>query len=264
MVTFQVQGLCFSYDTGFSLNDISFSLNAGQLCAVFGPNASGKSTLIKCLAGIYRARCGNISFGGVNLANSKPAAVSKILSYVPQVHEASFTYSVMEMVLMGRNPYVNRFSTPSKDDFNKSLNALEKLNLHQLRNSLFAEISGGQQKMVLIARALAQETPVMLLDEPTAHLDFKNKLLVLKNIKKLVQDRQLIALMSLHDPNEVSLIADQVIIMNDGKAVLQGEPEKTLTPETIKEIYGVDVEVLASGNRKMFAPSLDSEIRGYF
>ncbi len=202
---------------------------------------------------------GAIFFNNVDLATLKSTGVSKILSYVPQIHEASFSYSVMEMVLMGRNPYVNHFSTPRKEDLNKSLDALAKLNLQHLRNASFTEISGGQQKMVLIARALAQDTPVMLLDEPTAHLDFKNKLLVLKSIKKLVREHGLIVLMSLHDPNEVLLVADQVIMMNDGKIVSQGTPDQVLTVDAIKAIYGVDAEIWGSGTQKVFVPSMNFE-----
>ncbi|MCW4017466.1 MAG: ABC transporter ATP-binding protein [Candidatus Bathyarchaeota archaeon] len=259
MVTLQVQDLNFSYENGFSLKDISFSADAGQLCAFFGPNACGKTTLIKCLCDIFKMRSGSILFNDVDLTKLKSTGVSKILSYVPQIHEASFSYSVMEMVLMGRNPYVNHFSTPRKSDLNKSENALATLNLQHLRNESFTEISGGQQKLVLIARALAQETPIMLLDEPTAHLDFKNKLLVLKGIKKLVKEQGLIVLMSLHDPNEVLLVADQVIMMNNGKIISQGTTEQILTVENIKAIYDVDAEIWRSGTKKVFVPSMNLE-----
>jgi iron complex transport system ATP-binding protein len=257
MVTLQVKDVTFSYENGFCLKDISFSADAGQLCAFFGPNACGKTTLLKCLCGVFRLKHGAILFNNVDLTTLKSTGVSKILSYVPQIHEASFSYSVMEMVLMGRNPYVNHFSTPRKADVTKSLNALSALNLQHLRNESFTEISGGQQKLVLIARALAQETPIMLLDEPTAHLDFKNKLLVLKGIKKLVKEQGLIVLMSLHDPNEVLLVADQVIMMNDGKILLQGTTDEVLTVDAIRTIYGVDTEIWSSGTQKVFVPSMN-------
>ena len=258
MVTFQVDALRFSYIHGFSLRNISFSVDSGQLCALLGPNGCGKTTLIKCLAGAYKIAGGSVQFGDADLSVLKQHEVAKLLSYVPQSHDASFSYRVIEMVVMGRNPHVNFFSTPSGKDLAKSVGALEALNISHLRDELYPEISSGQQKLVLIARALAQEAPIMLLDEPTAHLDFKNKLLVLRSIKKLVAHNGLTVLMSLHDPNEVALVADQTIIMNNGEIITQGPTKNVLTPECIKEIYGVNVDVWGSGERKMFVPTLGS------
>jgi iron complex transport system ATP-binding protein len=181
-----------------------------------------------------------------------------MLAYVPQIHEASFPYTVMDMVLMGRNPYIGYFSMPKSEDVDKSLVALTTLKMEYIKDDVFTEISSGQQKMVLIARALAQETPIILLDEPTAHLDFRNKLLVLKNIKNLVKAKDVSVLLSLHDPNEVSLIADHTIIMNNGEIVSQGKTDDVLTSKIIKEIYGIDAELLGAGERKVFVPSMDS------
>jgi iron complex transport system ATP-binding protein len=164
----------------------------------------------------------------------------------------------MDMVLMGRNPYIGYFSMPNSEDVDKSLIALTTLKMEYIKDHVFTEISSGQQKMVLIARALAQETPIILLDEPTAHLDFRNKLFVLKNIKNLVKAKNVSVLLSLHDPNEVSLIADHTIIMNNGEIVSQGKTEEVLTSKIIKEIYGVDAELLDVGERKVFVPSMDS------
>jgi iron complex transport system ATP-binding protein len=263
MVKFGINKLNFSYGNSFSLKDISFSVNSGQICAILGPNASGKTTLIKCLAGVLSKESGAIIFDDRVAKGLTERELSRMLAYVPQTHEASFPYTVIDMVLMGRNPYIGYFSMPKKEDLNMSHMALATLKMEHIKDKAFTEISSGQQKMVLIARALAQETPIMLLDEPTAHLDFKNKLLVLKNIKNLVKAKGVSVLLSLHDPNEVTLIADQTIIMNNGEIVSQGKTEDVLTTRIIKEIYGIDVEVIDVAERKMFVPSMDSIESGF-
>ncbi|MCW4033917.1 MAG: ABC transporter ATP-binding protein [Candidatus Bathyarchaeota archaeon] len=257
MVKLSVNKLNFSYENGFSLKDISFSVGKGQLCAVLGPNASGKTTLIKCIANVLQISSGAIRFDEKDMSLLKQNEISKTMAYVPQVHEASFPYSVTDMVLMGRNPYIGYFSMPKSEDLQKSVDALAALKIEQIKNKAYTQISSGQQKLVLIARALAQETPIILLDEPTAHLDFRNKLLVLKNIKNLVKTKQVTVLMSLHDPNEVSLVADQTLIMNGGEIVSNGRTGDVLTVDVIKEIYGVDVGLADSGERKVFVPSMD-------
>jgi len=258
MVKLSVNKLVFSYGNAFSLEDISFSVTKGQICAILGPNASGKTTLIKCVAGVLSKGSGIISFDDRNADELTERELSRMLAYVPQIHEATFPYTVMDMVLMGRNPYIGYFSMPKREDLDKCLTALTTLKMECVKDDVFTEISSGQQKMVLIARALAQETPIILLDEPTAHLDFRNKLLVLKNIKNLVKEKDVSVLLSLHDPNEVSLIADHTIIMNNGEIISQGKTEAVLTSQVIKEIYGVDAELLDAGERKVFVPSLDS------
>ena len=263
MVKLDVRKLNFSYGKTFSLKEVSFSVDEGQVYAILGPNASGKTTLIKCIAGILSIETGAISFDDRDIAGLTEKELSRILAYVPQIHEASFPYTVMDMVLMGRNPHIGYFTMPKSEDAEKSLSALATLKIQEIKNNVYTEISGGQQKLVLIARALAQETPVILLDEPTAHLDFRNKLLVLKSIKKLVEAKGVSILLSLHDPNEVSLIADHTIIINDGKIVTHGKTQDTLTAKIIQEIYGVDVELAHSGKRNVFVPSMDS-IKGDF
>jgi iron complex transport system ATP-binding protein len=258
MVKLSISKLNFSYGSSFSLKDISFSINKGQICAILGPNASGKTTLIKCITGVLSKGSGAISFDDRDSDGLTERELSRMLAYVPQIHEASFPYTVMDMVLMGRNPYIGYFSMPKSEDLDKSLIALATLKMEYIKDHVFTEISSGQQKMVLIARALAQETPIILLDEPTAHLDFRNKLFVLKNIKNLVKAKEVSVLLSLHDPNEVSLIADHTIIMNNGEIVSQGKTEEVLTSKIIKEIYGIDAELLDVGERKVFVPSMDS------
>jgi iron complex transport system ATP-binding protein len=263
MVKLSVNKLNFSYGNSFSLRDVSFSVESGQICAFLGPNGSGKTTLTKCITGVLKKDSGKISLDDRDMGELKERELSRLLAYVPQIHEASFHYTVTDMVLMGRNPYIGYFSMPKNEDMEKCLSALTMLKIDCIKNSIFTEISGGQQKLVLIARALAQETPFILLDEPTAHLDFRNKLLVLKKIKNLVKAKEVTVLLSLQDPNEVMLVADSTIILNNGEIVSQGKTQEVLTSKIIKEIYGIDAELFDSGERKVFIPSLNS-IKGDF
>jgi iron complex transport system ATP-binding protein len=184
--------------------------------------------------------------------------LAKLIAYVPQLHLASFPYKVIDMVLMGRNPHVTYFSTPKKRDLELSRKALSILGLENIQNRIYTELSGGQQKLVLMARALAQETPLMLLDEPPAHLDLRNSLLILNNIKKLAKEKSIVVLMALHDPNEALLVADKVVMMKDGEIIAEGIPKNVLTPEIIKKIYDIRVEIVSSSNRRIVVSSLDS------
>ncbi|WP_287582546.1 ABC transporter ATP-binding protein [Candidatus Borrarchaeum sp.] len=259
MVELSVTDASFSYAAAdFSLRNISFQISSGEICCLLGPNASGKTTLIKFIAQIIGPGNGRIFFDDRDLLTLQPIELAKLIAYVPQIHIASFPYKVIDMVLMGRNPYVNFFSAPKKRDLEMSTKALSILGLEGIQNRIYTELSGGQQKLVLMARALAQETPLMLLDEPTAHLDIRNSLLILNSITKLVKEKKIIVLMALHDPNEALLVADKVVMMKDGQIIAEGIPKNVLTPESIKEIYDVRVEIVSSFNRRIVVSSLDS------
>jgi iron complex transport system ATP-binding protein len=259
MVELSVTDVSFSYAAAdFSLKNISFQIGSGEICCLLGPNASGKTTLIKFIAQIIGPGTGSIIFDDIDLPTLRPMELAKLIAYVPQLHLASFPYKVIDMVLMGRNPHVTYFSTPKKRDLELSRKALSILGLEDIQNRIYTELSGGQQKLVLMARALAQETPLMLLDEPTAHLDLRNSLLILNNIKKLAKEKSIVVLMALHDPNEALLVADKVVMMKDGEIIAEGIPKNVLTPEIIKKIYDIRVEIVSSSNRRIVVSSLDS------
>ncbi|MDD4280942.1 MAG: ABC transporter ATP-binding protein [Candidatus Methanofastidiosa archaeon] len=255
MVTLDVKGASYTYGGEFSLNDITFSIKEGTICALLGPNASGKTTLIKYLSGMFGYTATTVMIDGTDIATLTAKQAAQKISYVPQVHEASFPYLVLDMVVMGRNPYLHYFSLPTHKDYLQSSAALATLGISDIGDASYTELSGGQQKLVLIARALAQEAPVMLLDEPTAHLDFRNKLHILKTIRTLVKKKGLIALLSLHDPNEAFMVADEVLMMTQGDVKMKGPADTVLTKEAIRMLYGIDVNIRTDGQSRFVVPA---------
>lgn len=258
MVKLQTQSIDYSYGNHFALRDINFSVEAGKICVIIGPNGSGKTTLIKYLSGIFGYNKKTMFIDGVDVYGLNEKEKAKKISYVPQIHETSFPYCVLDLVLMGRNPHMGFFSMPNNLDLKKCKNSLIQLGISHLQNCPYTDISGGEQKLVLIARAMAQEASVMILDEPTAHLDYKNKIIILKKIRDLVRKNDMVAFISLHDPNEAFIVADDIITIKEGRILHKGPVKDTLTKETIDAIYGISVNIHVSGTSISVIPYLDS------
>lgn len=228
---------------------VSAQLPAGQLCALMGTNGSGKTTLIKCLAGLLPTYHGRITLAGADLRRLSRRAGARQLSLVPQDCNADFAYLVGDMVLMGRAPYIETFASPSAQDRAISRAALAAVGLERFHDRLFTKLSGGERQLVLIARSLAQDAPVMLLDEPTSHLDFKNQIRVMRTLKQLVQDRGLLAVMATHDPNLTLSFADRVLLLHEGRLIADGPPAEVLTAATMQRVYGLKVDELRQDGR---------------
>ncbi len=240
------------------LKDVSFTTEKRRLTVILGPNGSGKSTLFKCITGIWEPYKGSILADGKEINKLSHLERAKIFAVVPQEHEPAFPYSVFDIVLIGRAPYVGLFSSPNSKDYKKAEQALKSLGIYHLRDKPYNKISGGEKQLVLLARALAQEAPFMLLDEPTSNLDFKNQIKVLSKIKNLAYEKGLTALVTLHDPNLASLFADKIILIKNGKIVAEGEPEKILNEKLIEEIYGVKVRIVQNNGFRLIFPILET------
>lgn len=237
------ENLSFSYDEGKPVfEDISFSLKTGKLYALMGGNGSGKTTVLRCLTGLLPGYTGSITMNGSRLETISRKELSRLMSIVPQEHTTIFPYLVKNMVLMGRAPYVDTFATPGKIDRDLVRQAMEEVGILPLSDKLYTRISGGERQLVLIARAMAQSTPVMVLDEPTSHLDFRNQILILSHLKRLVVDRGLLAIVAIHDPNHALHFADEVMILNRGRITESGPPGTVLNRATIRDVYSVEVE----------------------
>ncbi len=246
----ELRDLAFAYEgCAPTFSGISCRLGSGKLCALMGGNGSGKTTLIKSIAGLLPGYDGQIRIGNDDIKDLSRRRIARQMSMVAQDNDLAFPYRVGDMVLMGRAPYIDTFALPGRDDKAKALQALADVGMQDFKNRYFSKISGGERQMVLIARALAQDTPVMLLDEPTNHLDFKNKILVLHLIKRLVQERNLLALMATHDPNHVLQFADYVMILHEGRIFSEGQPSEVINRETMRAVYGVDVEEIVKDGR---------------
>jgi len=238
----EVRDLSFAYEGARDVfADISFTLGKGRLCALMGGNGSGKTTLIKCISGILKPSAGEVRVGGQSLEHISRRERARRMSVVPQEHATVFSYSVQHMVLMGRAPYIGTLALPGPVDLERAQAALEEVGIAHLSDKPFTNISGGERQLVLIARSLAQDTPVMLLDEPTSHLDYRNQILTLSVIRQLVRTRGLLALIATHDPNHALNFADEVLLLHQGAILCSGAPQEVITRETIRTVYGIDV-----------------------
>ncbi|GAB6182398.1 ABC transporter ATP-binding protein [Thermodesulfovibrio hydrogeniphilus] len=224
------------------LKGISFCAEKGKITTILGPNGSGKTTLFRCIAGLWKPYKGEILFDGKKIDNLSHIKRTKIFSVVPQEHEPAFPYSVLDVVLMGRASYVGIFSAPGKKDYEIAISAIKTVGIEHIMDKPYTKISGGERQLTLIARALAQNSPVMLLDEPTSHLDFRNQVNVLKKIKEIAKEKALTVVMTLHDPNLASLFSDKVVVINSGAKIAEGSPEDVISEELIKRVYGVEVK----------------------
>ncbi|MCD6489304.1 MAG: ABC transporter ATP-binding protein [Thermodesulfobacterium sp.] len=240
-----------------TLRNIEFSAESGKVTVILGPNGSGKSTLFKCIMGIWEPYKGNIRANGKELNKLSYLERAKTFSVIPQEHEITFPYSVFDIVITGRAPYIGLFSSPSKKDYKKAEEALKVLGIYHLKDKPYNKISGGERQLVLIARALAQSAPFMLLDEPVSHLDFRNQIKVLLKIKELAYKNKITALVTLHDPNLASLFADKLVVIKNGKVVAQGKPHQILNEKLIQEVYGIKINIIQNNGFNLICPILD-------
>lgn len=224
------------------LKGVSFLARKGSITTILGPNGSGKTTLFKCIAGLWNYHKGGIYFNDISLDSLSYRKRAKIFSVVPQEHEPPFPYSVFDIVLMGRASYLGFFSSPGKKDFEITENSLKIVGIEHLRDKPYTKISGGERQLTLIARALAQQTPVILLDEPTSHLDFKNQINVLRKIREIATTKDITVLMTLHDPNLSAFFSDKIIVLNFGEKIAEGPPEIVIDEDLIQKIYQIDVK----------------------
>ncbi|MDI1472579.1 MAG: ABC transporter ATP-binding protein [Thermodesulfovibrio sp.] len=238
------------------LKGISFNAEKGSITTILGPNGSGKTTLFKCITGLWKYYKGEIKVDRVSIDKLSFKKRARLFSVVPQEHEPPFPYSVFDVVLMGRASYIRVFSSPSKKDYEKAETALKTVGIEHLKNIPYTKISGGERQLTLIARAIVQESPVMLLDEPISHLDFRNQINILKKIKEIALIRGITVVMTLHDPNLASLFSDKVVVINSGSKVAEGLPKEIITEDLIKRVYDIEVKKADIDGQSIICPVL--------
>lgn len=238
-----VEDLAFGYGARTVGAAVSFTLAAGEVLCLLGPNGGGKTTLFKTLLGLLPAKAGRIRLDGADLSRWPRARVARAIAYVPQAHAAFFPFTVREVVLMGRAARLRPFAGPGRTDAEAAEAALATLGIGHLAERIYTEISGGERQMVLIARALAGEPRILVMDEPTASLDFGNQTRVLEQVRRL-SATGIAVVLSTHDPGHAFLCADRVALLHDGRLVALGRPEDTITPENLRRLYGVAVAVV--------------------
>jgi iron complex transport system ATP-binding protein len=252
-----VKNLSFRYDDESPLifENINFNIDKKDVLCILGPNGTGKTTLLKCLNGIHKANTGEVLVKGQNIQTMSFKEISQNIGYIPQGHIPTFPFTVRDVVIMGRAPYVNLTDAPKEEDIKIAEKALKTLDIEYLKDKPYTNISGGERQLVFLARVIAQEPDILILDEPTSHLDFGNQFKLLNIIKKLASTG-LSVVMSLHNPDHVFIACTKVAIMKDKRFMAFGTPEEVVTEENIKKAYDVNNVKLIEleDNRKLCVP----------
>ena len=231
-----VENLYFSYGERTILKNLSFSIKKGELWGLMGANGSGKSTLLRCLLNFLKADYKTFCILNTNAKKISIAKFAKLVAFVPQEHKLSFSFLAKEVVLMGRTPFMGGIFGLSKQDIKKAKEALDLLNIAHLANQSFLSLSGGERQLVLIARAIAQDTPIILLDEPTSALDFHNQILFWKTLQKLKKNGKTI-FVCCHEPNHILWFCSHALALQNGEIYNQGKVKDVINSQMLKDIY---------------------------
>ena len=237
----EIRGVSFDYNSRPVLKDVKIEVKEGEMVSLLGPNGSGKTTLLRCIDGMLKPKRGGISIDGKDVREMKKNDLAKLLGYVPQRAVNVLPCSVFDAVMIGRRPYVGWGS--GKKDREVVFEILKLMGLEDMTLRSFDGISGGEMQKVLIAKALAQEPEILLLDEPTSNLDLRHQLDVLKIIGEIVKEEKVSALMAMHDLNLASRFSDRIVLLKEGKVYDVGDPKSVITPESIRSVYGVEAIV---------------------
>jgi iron complex transport system ATP-binding protein len=241
-MTVEVRDLHFSYGTRQVLKGIRFSAGPGELVSVLGKNGAGKSTMFRCIMGFLRTAPNAVRIDGADVASMDRRALAGKLAYIPQTLSPVFNHTVLETVLMGFSGRIGFGRAPDKRHAAAALDMLESLGIAHLRDRGCAEISGGERQLAFLARALVQDARILIMDEPTANLDYGHRHSALARARKLAAAGYTVV-MSTHSPEQAFLYATKVAALSDGRIIAEGTPEKALTRELLERLYGVRVEL---------------------
>ncbi len=243
MNCYNIEKLFFKYNSHHTLKNITFDISAGEILGIIGPNGSGKTTLIKLLVNVIKPESGKIKLYDRDIQKIKREELAKTVAYVPQSIDIIFPFTVFEVVLMGRSPYLKGLGFEDERDHEIALKIIEDLDIKSIMHKPYNSLSGGEKQRVSIARALCQLPRVILLDEPNAHLDISHQLEIFDFMKNLNKNDNVTVISVSHDLNLASIYFDRIIILKDGEIAASGEPKEVFTKEQIKEVFNTDVEV---------------------
>ena len=255
-----VEDLSFSWGENEVLKGINFTIQPGEIVAILGVNGAGKSTLIKCINRIIKMDSGTVKVFSKDLQSLNLIELSKLMSYVPQSVRTSFGIDVFEVVLLGRRPHIN-WRVSSRDQKIVS-QTLQFLSLEEFAFRRFDQLSGGERQRVIIAKAIAQDANLILMDEPTSDLDLKNQIGTMKSIAEMIsQNSGKSALIAIHDINIAAKYADRILLLHEGKIVSNGPPSDVLTSENIAAVFGVSSQIIPSKANQPMRILIEDEIR---
>lgn len=243
-----MENLSGGYGNGDVVKGITCGADAGEVLCLVGPNGCGKTTLFRLILGFLTATGGSVRIGGVEVETLPPGELAKQVAYIPQYHMPVFSYTALEVVMMGRASHFSALQSPGRTDREAAFTALEKLNAVHLANQKYTALSGGQRQMVMIARALCQEARVLIMDEPGAGLDYANQQLLLDIVNELAGNGYCVV-MSTHSPEHPAAVAGKVLLMCGGKAAAFGRAEEVIVPELLEGVYGIEMDVLTLRDR---------------
>ena len=239
-MSIEVKNLRFRYGARPVIGDVSFTAEKGELLAVLGPNGVGKSTLFRCLLGFLKPVSGEILVDGKELGAYSRRELAKKIAYIPQSHAPAFDHTVLDSVLMGMTAQLRVFEQPGQAQREKAMQTLRALGMEKLSSRGCMKISGGERQLMLLARALVQDASMLIMDEPTANLDYGNSCRVMERVKKLGQTGYTI-IFSTHNPNQAFSYATKVLALKDGGVMAVGAPEAVLTEDVLSRLYGIPV-----------------------
>ncbi|WP_321146418.1 ABC transporter ATP-binding protein [Providencia alcalifaciens] len=234
-----LDNVAIGYHRQAIIEGINLHLPEGEMTCLLGANGCGKTTLMKTLLGLLPAIDGDIRLQGQSISRLKQRDIAKVIAYVPQAHDTPFTFSVVDMVMMGLTPYLSAFSVPGEKEKVSAMEQLTQFGIAHLAERLYSTLSGGEKQLVLIARALVQKPKLLIMDEPAASLDFGNQIRLLQYIETLKQ-HGITVLMSTHHPQHAAAIADHVILLNKQQQARQGSTQSMLTLTNLAELYNID------------------------
>lgn len=252
-MSLKIDNLSFSYGKKTVLQNINLEIHQGELIAVLGPNGVGKSTLFRCMLGILSDYRGSITAGGDDIKVLSRKELSKRIAYIPQAHRPTFGYTVLETVLMGTTRYLSPFQQPGQEHITYAMDALKKVGMENLAENSFTKLSGGQQQLVLIARALAQNAEILIMDEPASALDFGNQMKLLRLLKELSKKGYCVVF-STHNPQHGISFADKVLALGPNCIYTFDETKDVINAEMMKTLYGVDVDFVRHGEDVLIVP----------
>jgi len=238
-----MRDVSFSYSDGFALHHINLKVGAGEMVALLGPNGSGKTTILKIAAGVLAPGWGEMLLGGTSLRRLSRKEIAQRIAVVPQSFNIPFAFSVEEVVVLGRTPFIKTFSGETERDRLVAELALELTGMESFKARPFNELSGGERQKVVLAMALAQEPSLLLLDEPTAHLDINHQVEILGLVKALNRQNKVTVIGATHDLNLAALYFDRIVLLKEGQIFADGTPGQVLTSDIIQQVFSVSVKV---------------------